>query len=323
MPAGVGTTEGRNRKQPVTRTPSFRHGKTLVTYMPQLPIVLTHGYLGFGDLGPIEYFKGVVETLKQSGADQVFPVDVPPKGSLAQRSAALAQQIRKYVPSGKVHLIAHSMGGLDSRYLIAKGNGGELIASLTTLGSPFRGTFAADVVSNPMKLRNVGLTNLAKAVVLLGEQGVAQFPHQAIAELQFAADALGSIISRAGTSDYWTVSTYLRRVLALDDEALPELTTDNCLRIFPEDQSDLKGIPASSYAGLVNPASASAPLRASAVLLEAVQEANDGLVSVKSASLKDQRGTLPVDHLGLVGWGPADVSGCFREIYSRLPGQTA
>jgi len=287
--------------------------------MPQLPIVLTHGYLGFGNLGPIQYFNGVVDTLKQAGADQVFAVDVPPKGNLAERSTALAEQIRKYVPTGKVHLIAHSMGGLDSRYLISKGNGSELIASLTTLGSPFRGSFGADVLRNPLKLRTVGLSSLAKAVVLLGEQGIAQFPHQVMAELSFAAEALGSTLGRVDTSDVWTVSSYLRRLFSLDDEALPELTTDNCLSLFPDDQSDLKGVPSASYAGLVNPASAALLLRASAVLLDAVNEPNDGLVSVKSASLKDHRGNLPVDHLGLVGWGPTDVSGYFRQIYAGLP----
>jgi len=39
--------------------------------MSQLPIVLAHGYLGFGTLGPFEYFKDVQETLVSLGAESL------------------------------------------------------------------------------------------------------------------------------------------------------------------------------------------------------------------------------------------------------------
>ena len=287
--------------------------------MAQLPIVLAHGFLGFGTLGPFEYFKDVQQTFTAMGAQQVFAVSVPPKGSLAERSAALAEQIRSNVPAGKVHLIAHSMGGLDSRYLIGKRNGSNMIASLTTLGSPFRGTYAADVAINPLKLAEVGALKLAEAVRSLGTTAAPQLPHTIKTQLQFVANVLRETFERAQNSDYSGFVTYFKGILTLNDQAVPELTTTTCAQLFPDDESDLKGIPAASYAGQVDSAAVTPFLAASAILLGATGQPNDGLVTLKSANLKDHRGTLPVDHLGLVGWGPTNVLDTFRDIYRRLP----
>eukprot|EP01119_Soliformovum_irregulare_P019046 TRINITY_DN5960_c0_g1_i2.p2 TRINITY_DN5960_c0_g1~~TRINITY_DN5960_c0_g1_i2.p2 ORF type:complete len:161 (-),score=35.55 TRINITY_DN5960_c0_g1_i2:92-574(-) len=44
----------------------------------------------------------------------------------------------------KVHLIAHSMGGLDARYYISMLGGNEHVYSLTTLSTPHRGSPNAD-----------------------------------------------------------------------------------------------------------------------------------------------------------------------------------
>jgi triacylglycerol lipase len=287
--------------------------------MPQLPIVLTHGYLGFGTLGPFNYFNKVATTLAQQGAQQVYAVDVPPKGSLADRSAQLAAQIREHVPSGKVHLIAHSMGGLDSRYLISKGNGRELIATLTSLGSPFRGTFAADVAANPANLLKLGTGKLLAALLRFQTRGLTLWPFAAPKQIQFTLGAFQDAIARLNSSDYSNAATYFRGLFSLDNPALHELTTDNCSKLFPDDESDLQGVPTASYAGALDSAAASPFLTAPAILLDANGEPNDGLVPVRSASLKNHRGTLAVDHLGLVGWGPTDVSDCFRQIYAGFP----
>jgi pimeloyl-ACP methyl ester carboxylesterase len=287
--------------------------------MPQLPIVLTHGYLGFGTLGPFNYFKDVANVLAQMGAKEVYAVDVPPKGSLADRSSQLAAQIRQHVPSGKVHLIAHSMGGLDSRYLISKGNGRDLVATLTTLGSPFCGTVAADIAADPLRLKQIGVAKLLAAITRFELHGVSLWPFAAPAQIHFALGAFRDAIARIDQSDYSNAATYFRGVFSLDNAALHELTTDNCHTLFPEDENDLAGIPSASYAGVLESAATTPFLSASAIVLDAAGQPNDGLVSVQSASLKNHRGTLPVDHLGLVGWGPKDVSDTFREIYRNLP----
>ena len=39
-----------------------------------------------------------------------------------------------------MHLIAHSMGGLDARHMIVREGMAERVASLTTVGTPHNGT---------------------------------------------------------------------------------------------------------------------------------------------------------------------------------------
>jgi hypothetical protein len=73
--------------------------------MPALPIVLAHGYLGFGLLGPLNYFNNVASILKAAGATQVLAPDVPPKGTLQARSVQLAndawQSLSRHTGGGR------------------------------------------------------------------------------------------------------------------------------------------------------------------------------------------------------------------------------
>ncbi|ODV86049.1 hypothetical protein CANARDRAFT_7410 [[Candida] arabinofermentans NRRL YB-2248] len=107
-----------------------------------------------------EYWHGIKKELRSRGA-KVIVAKVPPFASLETRSKILNEFIedkvkRKLIPisedhekssSGKVkvNLIAHSMGGLDCRYLISKLEQENYeVVSLTTVSTPHRGTYAAD-----------------------------------------------------------------------------------------------------------------------------------------------------------------------------------
>lgn len=113
----------------------------------KIPIVLCHGLLGFDHIDlpgyQIAYFRGVKKTLEEHGA-RVFACSVPPMASIELRAASLCKSLRELrCPSANI--IAHSMGGLDARYLISKlGNESPEIASLTTLSTPHRGSPIAD-----------------------------------------------------------------------------------------------------------------------------------------------------------------------------------
>jgi triacylglycerol lipase len=111
------------------------------------PVVLAHGLMGFDEvaLGPIrqEYFRGVPGRLRELGHD-VHVLKLPALGGVAARAEALAQAIRA-IESERVHLIAHSMGGLDGRYALAKLGIAEKVATLITVGAPHRGTPLADL----------------------------------------------------------------------------------------------------------------------------------------------------------------------------------
>ena len=100
------------------------------------PIVLTHGF----DASPTNRwgFNGVSQALRQDG-HTVIVATVPPYDSPAVRAQYLARYVDQALATGrtgKVNIIAHSMGGLDSRELISVLRYGDRVASLTTISSP-------------------------------------------------------------------------------------------------------------------------------------------------------------------------------------------
>lgn len=114
------------------------------------PIVLMHGLFGFDaiGLGPwkMPYFPGLREWLESSG-NRVLVTRSHPAGRIATRAKQVGQQIQEQFGNAPVHLIAHSMGGLDARYLITHLGWSNRVISLTTLGTPHHGSVVADVGS--------------------------------------------------------------------------------------------------------------------------------------------------------------------------------
>jgi triacylglycerol lipase len=112
------------------------------------PIVLVHGMFGFdrislGGWTFANYFAGIPQFLAAAGNRVLIP-RLSPTGGVADRAAQLKAFLDREMPHEPVHLIAHSMGGLDSRYLISRLGMAPRVLSLTTLGTPHRGTTFAD-----------------------------------------------------------------------------------------------------------------------------------------------------------------------------------
>jgi len=115
---------------------------------PKFPLVLCHGLLGFDVLGPaalgLTYFRGVREALEEKGVE-VHVAKVPSCASIEERARTLAEFIEAKLPGRTVNLIGHSMGGLDSRFMITHLKPTSFkVASLTTIGTPHRGSAFAD-----------------------------------------------------------------------------------------------------------------------------------------------------------------------------------
>jgi triacylglycerol lipase len=121
-------------------------------------IVLAHGF-DASDTNRWS-FNGVSEALAKDG-HLVHAARVQPYQSVEKRAHELALHVdqaraeckaRRGCDASKVHIIAHSMGGLDSRYVISKLSNPEgvpyasLVASLTTISTPHRGSAFADKV---------------------------------------------------------------------------------------------------------------------------------------------------------------------------------
>jgi len=112
------------------------------------PIVLVHGVLGYGRLHIagstfMSYWSNIPDVLMASG-NRVLVPRLPAAASVAVRAAGLKAFLDREAPDQRVHLIAHSMGGLDSRHAISRLGLAERVLSLTTLGTPHRGTAFAD-----------------------------------------------------------------------------------------------------------------------------------------------------------------------------------
>ena len=112
------------------------------------PLILVHGLCGFDRLYAfrrpvVDYFPGVREQL-EIGGNKVYSARVSPTGGIARRASDLKQFIESAVPSGPVHLIGHSLGGMDARYMTTCLGMEKRILSLTTIATPHRGSSFAD-----------------------------------------------------------------------------------------------------------------------------------------------------------------------------------
>jgi triacylglycerol lipase len=122
-------------------------------------IVLVHGILGFGSIPRVplvaEYFNGVALHLRKQGHTVVAPT-VDPIGSVAECGEQLATAIlaEPLADGQKLHVIGHSMGGLDARHALSNiGRDGisqqvsARVQTLVTIGTPHRGSPVADAIA--------------------------------------------------------------------------------------------------------------------------------------------------------------------------------
>jgi triacylglycerol lipase len=126
-------------------------------------IVLSHGILGFSHIGPINYFRDIAERFTGRGHKIIAPKVDPTRG-VRFRGRQLREQIKDALaqgvldPKAKSHIIAHSMGGLDSRYILSPKSPDRLespIRSITTISTPHRGSPIADLL-DPQHGSHVG-----------------------------------------------------------------------------------------------------------------------------------------------------------------------
>lgn len=112
------------------------------------PVVLVHGISGLDRLFRLkrpgkEFFPGVRPHLEAAGNRVLMP-RVSATAGIATRAAELKAFIRREVGTAKVHVIGHSLGGLDARYAVSRLGLDAQVLSLTTIGCPHRGSAFAD-----------------------------------------------------------------------------------------------------------------------------------------------------------------------------------
>jgi len=132
------------------------------------PVVLVHGIALYDKTGLLEIWGRIPKTLTDRGI-QVFNGNTEGWGNYEKNALILKETIEKILSETgkeKVNIIAHSKGGLDSRYFIWKYNFGGKIASLTTICTPHNGAEVADLIYNQKLLDKEKIIN---ALALFGE----------------------------------------------------------------------------------------------------------------------------------------------------------
>jgi triacylglycerol lipase len=117
------------------------------------PIVFVHGILGFDRLRVAgvevaDYFRDIPALLRADGHVVPTPPALNRAGTIAHRAGDLKRYLETHAETAgkRVHLVAHSMGGLDSRFMISRLGMADRIVSLTTIATPHRGSPIADMV---------------------------------------------------------------------------------------------------------------------------------------------------------------------------------
>ncbi|HLG97552.1 MAG TPA: hypothetical protein VKX49_14660 [Bryobacteraceae bacterium] len=185
-------------------------------------LVFASGFLIPQRLKKMEYFREVA---------RFFPGALFPHVSLAAsievRAHQLAQQIEAAFPHGRIDIVAHSMGGLDARFLLSKNLRGlaARVATLSTIATPHRGSPVADLLVSPTPLgpqrlvyeivkdamarQGYAVDGLAAlttgATVTFNQQcpdvaGVTYLAYAGRGPLSYAMRAGGWIIEKAGTT---------------------------------------------------------------------------------------------------------------------------
>jgi triacylglycerol esterase/lipase EstA (alpha/beta hydrolase family) len=254
------------------------------------PIVLLHGAAGFDRIGPLDYYFRVAGDLVDAGHD-VFTTEVSPLQTIEVRAGQLAEQIDAILDqtgAGRVHLIAHSQGGLDARFLISSLGYGDRVATLTTISTPHRGSRVADIalgiIPGPVEDTLGFLIDLLVGAIDGSEQDVVDQLYQLTEEYQV------NTFDQANPDDPQVEYYSVAGVTQLNPFANP----------FKNDLCD--------------------PLLVAGHVLLRGAGANDGLVSVDSATRGVLLGTMPADHLDEVGqlFGTTALGFDHREFYVDL-----
>ena len=137
------------------------------------PILMVHGVF-FRDTKLFNYWGRIPKELERNGA-KIFYGNHPSAASVADSAVVLKKRILEVLEetkADKVNIIAHSKGGLDSRYAISKLGIEDKVASLTTINTPHRGCLFADYLLTkiPSNVKDKVADTYNSTLRKLGEQ---------------------------------------------------------------------------------------------------------------------------------------------------------
>ncbi|KAF4121031.1 triacylglycerol lipase [Geosmithia morbida] len=295
------------RMRHLGRRISDDYAKVRDTYdTPKNIVVLAHGLLGFSELRvsrflpAVQYWRGIKEALEARGA-RVICTTVPATSSIVERAERLRDEIDEAVGSSddvnndcnrdnrdgdngndngnnngngsndrlpKINVIAHSMGGLDARYMVSQSPPVRArVASLVTVSTPHRGSYIADMVQEAGWLTSAAMLSALVGAGLGSGQAFAQLTRRYV---QGTFNPGTPDVPGVEYMSYGAEMTELSRASAAERHL---------------------------------PLGGGNPFRVAWRYMMEVEGANDGLVSVESARWREYLGTLVgVSHIDLINW---------------------
>ncbi|MDO5516029.1 MAG: triacylglycerol lipase [Clostridium sp.] len=253
------------------------------------PVVLVHGIF-FRDWMFLNYWGRIPKELIRNGAE-IFYGHQQSSNPAAKSAEELKDNILKIINETgceKVNIIAHSKGGLDSRYAISCLGLSKYVASLTTINTPHRGCRYVDFLLDkiPMSIKRFVADKYNKTFIKLGDKN---------------PDFLGGVT---------------------------DLTAEKCNEFNKKVKDADGVLYQSITSKLKNIFSAPFPLNLGYLFAKAFDGENDGLVGVESAKWGNFLGILKTDHKGIshgdvvdltrIDLKGYDVSECYVEILKKL-----
>ncbi|WP_034590247.1 lipase family alpha/beta hydrolase [Acinetobacter variabilis] len=306
MAATCFTAHASTQASQVTAKASSQYAKT------KYPIVFSHGMAGFIQVGTdqfgLDYWYQILPDLARNGAN-VWATRVSPFNSSEIRGEQLLEQVKEIAAitgADKVNLIGHSHGGPTIRYVA--GSEPKLVASLTTVGAPHKGSPVADLIlkaeGTAIEAPLLGTINLvSKAITWAQGLDPNSYPHDSLAG--------GSSLTALGSANF--------------NQRYPiGMPTTTC----GEGAYQQKGIYNYSFTGVgqvTNPLDPDSALKVTALLVDGGKE-NDGLVSRCSAkfgkTIRDNYNWNHLDEvnqlLGLKNVFAPDPVDVYRQHANRL-----
>ncbi len=172
------------------------------------PVMLMHGFGMMAAFRRGGMLHPIALRLREQGvwayAPNVAPYETVPVRAQMWKDRLL--HVLEETGADRVNLIAHSMGGLDARYLISELAMHPVVASLTTVASPHRGTALADIVlEQPERIHSwlAGLANWMSTAAM--EEASADFTG-AVAELtpEYVEETFNPAVPDHPSVQYWS-----------------------------------------------------------------------------------------------------------------------
>lgn len=215
--------------------------------------------------------------------------------------------VTKY--KGKFHIIAHSMGGLDSRYLITHLGGSHRIASLTTIATPHFGSPIADVVHK--WILDIPINPFTKNNNSNNHAEPKEMKELSLSDTQ-EHESAGSSTAPSSTDDAmkYTLMHALSKMgdsFGIDVRGITNLTSSS-MEQFNSNTPDDPNVRYYSW-GAAKKFSIFSIFYLPAKIIDSVEKqshCNDGLVSVDSSRWGKYQGTCDLDHVQQIGLGLND-----------------